>query len=67
MRKTFDPKRDEVTWERGRLHNEELYDLYPSPNIIYVIKLNKIKWAEHVARIGDKRGSNTTLGGESEQ
>jgi hypothetical protein len=67
IRKTFGPKRDEVTGEWGRLHNEELYDLYPSPNIIYMTKLNKMRWAEHVARMGDKRGSNAVLGGESEQ
>jgi hypothetical protein len=47
----FGPKRDEVTGEWRKLHNEELKDLY-SPNIIWVIKLRQMKWAEHVAHIG---------------
>jgi hypothetical protein len=47
----FGPKKDEVTGQWRELHTEELYDLYPSPNIIRVIKL-RILWAEHIARMG---------------
>jgi hypothetical protein len=45
LRRIFGPKRDEVTGEWRRLHNEELYDLYLSPNIIRVIKSSRIRWA----------------------
>ena len=51
LRKIFGPKRDEVTGEWGRLHNEELYDLY-STNNNCVIKLKRIRWAGHVAHVG---------------
>jgi hypothetical protein len=54
LRKTFGPKSDEVTWEWRRLHNEELNDLYSSTNIVRVIKSRRIRWAEHVARMGDR-------------
>ena len=47
----FGPKRDEVTGKWKKLHTEELYDLYPSPNIIRVIK-SRILWAGHIARMG---------------
>jgi len=49
LRKIFGPKRDEVTGEWRKLHNEELYDLYFSPNIIRVIKSRRIKWTGYVA------------------
>jgi hypothetical protein len=52
LRRIFGPKRDEVTGEWRRLHNEELYALYSSPNIIRVIKSRKLSWAGHVARMG---------------
>ena len=55
LRKIFGPKRDEEIGEWRRLHNEELYVLYSSLNIIWVIKSRKLRWAEHVARMGDKR------------
>ena len=42
----FEPKRDEVTGERRKLHNEELSDLYSSPNIVRVIKSRRMRWAE---------------------
>jgi len=52
LRRIFGPKRDEVTREWRKLHNEELYDLYSSPNIVRVIKQRKIRWVGHVARMG---------------
>jgi hypothetical protein len=52
LRRIFGPKRDEVTGEWRRLHNEELHALYSSPNIIRVIKSRRLKWAGHVARMG---------------
>ena len=56
LRRTFGSKRDEVAGEWKRLHNEELNDLYCSPNIIRVIKLIRMRWAGHVAHIGERRG-----------
>ena len=53
LRKIFGPKRDEVTGEWRRLHNEELNDLYSSPNIVWVIKSRRMRWAGHVARMGE--------------
>jgi len=52
LRKIFGPKKDEVTGEWRKLHNEELNDLYCSPNIVWVIKWRIMGWAEHVARVG---------------
>ena len=54
LRRIFGPKRDEVTTEWRRLQNEELYDLYSSPNVIRVIKLRRKRQVEHVARIGER-------------
>jgi len=51
LRRIFGPKRDEVTGEWRKLHNEEL-DLYSSPNIFRVIKSRRMRWAGHVARMG---------------
>ena len=56
LRRIFGPRRDEITGEWRRLHNEELNDLYSSPNIVRVIKLRRMRWAGHVARMGDGRG-----------
>jgi len=52
LRRIFGPKRDEVTGEWRKLHNEELNDLYSSPNIVRVIKSRKMRWAGHVAQMG---------------
>ena len=58
LRRIFGPKRDEVTDEWRKLHNEKLNDLYPSPNIVRVIKSRRIRWAGHVARM--RRGEACT-------
>jgi len=56
LRKIFEPRRDEVTGEWRRLHNEELNDLYSSPNIVRMIKSIRMSWAGHVARMGEEWG-----------
>jgi len=56
LRRIFGPRRDEVTGEWRRLHNEELNDMYCSPNIVRVIKWRRMRWAGHVARMGEERG-----------
>ena len=66
LRGIFGPKRDEVTGEWRRLHNEELNDLYSSPNIIRVIKSRRMRWAGHVARMGEGRGAYRVLVGRPE-
>ena len=67
LRGTFGPKRDEVTGEWRKLHNEELYDLYCSLNIVWVIKSRIMRWAKHVARMGERRGVYRALVGRPEE
>jgi hypothetical protein len=54
LRRIFGQKRDEVTGEWRKVHNEELRDLYSSTSIIRIIKLRRMRWAGHVARMGEK-------------
>jgi len=54
LRRIFGPRRDEVTGELRRMHNEELNDMYPSPNILRVIKWRRMRWAGHVAYMGEE-------------
>jgi hypothetical protein len=54
LRRMFGPKRDEVTGEWRKLHNEELHNLYSSPDIIRQVKLRRMGWAGHVARMGEE-------------
>jgi hypothetical protein len=67
LRRIFGPRRDEVTGEWRRLHNEELNDLYSSPNIVRVIKSRIMRWAGHVARMGEERGVYMVLVGKPER
>ena len=66
LRRIFGPKRDEVTGEWRRLRNEELNDLYSSLNIVRVIKWRRMRWAGHVARMGEERGVYRVLLGKPE-
>jgi hypothetical protein len=63
LRRIFGPKRDEATGGWRKLHNEELYSLYSSPCIIRMIKSRRMRWAGHVARMGEKRNAYRTLVG----
>jgi hypothetical protein len=66
LRRIFGPKRDEVTGELRKLHNEKLRDLYSSPSIIRIIKSRRMRWAGDVARMGEKRNAYRLLVGKSE-
>jgi hypothetical protein len=66
LRRTFGPKRDNVTGEWRKLHKEKLHDLYSSPNIVLVIKSIKMRWAGHVAWMWERRGVYTILVGKPE-
>jgi len=57
LRKIFGVGREEVNRERGGLYNEEIYDLYCSPNVIWVTKSRRIRRVGHIAHMGDKRGA----------
>ena len=65
LRRTFGPKRDEVTGEWRKLNNVELNDLYCSPSIIRAIKSRRMRWAVRVVRIGERRGAYRVLVGET--
>jgi len=66
LRRIFGPTREEVTGEWRRLHNEELNDLYSSPNIVRVINSRRMRWVGHVARMGEERGLYSFLLGKPE-
>jgi hypothetical protein len=66
LRRIFGPKRDEITGEWRKLHNEELNGLYSLPNIVGVIKSRRLRWAGHVARMGEGRGGYRVLVGKPE-
>ena len=66
LRRVFGPKRDEVTGEWRKLHNEGHNDLYSLPNIVRVVKSRRMRWAGHVARMGEGRGVHRVLVGKSE-
>ena len=61
LRRVFGPKRDEVTREWRKLHNEELSDLYSLPNVVRVVKSRRMRWAGHVAHMGKGRGVHRVL------
>jgi len=64
LRRINGPRRDEVKGEWRKLHNEELYDLYSSPKIVWVIKFSRMRWAGHVACMGERRGIYRVLVGK---
>jgi len=64
LRRIFGPKRDEMSGEWRKLQNEELNDLYSSPSTVRVIKSRRIRWAGHVARMGERRGVCRVLVGK---
>ena len=66
LRRVFGPKRDEVTGEWRKLHNEELNDLYPLPSVVRVVKSRRMRWLGHVARMGEDRGVHRVLVGKPE-
>jgi hypothetical protein len=66
MRRIFGPKRDRVTGGWRKLHTEELHNLYSSPSIIRIIKSRRMRWAGHVARMGEKRNVYRSLVGKPE-
>jgi hypothetical protein len=66
LRRIFGPKGDEVTVEWRKLHNKELHDLYSSPSIIRIMKSWRMRWADHLARKGEKRNAYRLLVGKPE-
>jgi hypothetical protein len=66
LRRIFGAKRDEVTGECRKLYNEELNDLYSLPNIVRVVKSRRMRWAGHVAHMGERRGVYRILVGRPE-
>jgi hypothetical protein len=67
LRRIFGPKRDEVTRGWRKLHNEELHNLHSSPNVIRMTKSRRMRWAGHVARMGEKRTAYRILVGTPEE
>ena len=65
LRGVFGVEREEVTWQWRKLHNEELNDLYCSPNIVLVIKWRRTRWVGHVARMGGRGEVIQGFGGET--
>jgi hypothetical protein len=66
LRRIFGPKRDELTGEWRKLHNEELHNLYLSPDIIRQVKSRRMRWERHVARMGEERNVYKVLVGKPE-
>jgi hypothetical protein len=66
LRRVFGPKRDEMIGEWRKLHNKELNDLYSLPNIVWVVKSRRMRWAGHVTRMGEDRGVHRVLVGKPE-
>jgi hypothetical protein len=66
LRRIFGPNRDEVTGGCRKQHNEELHSLYSSPSIIRIIKSRRMRWAWHVARMGEMRNAYRILVGKPE-
>ena len=66
LRRIFGPKRDEVTGEWRKLHNEQFNGLYLSPNIVWVMKLRRMRWVGHVACMGERKGIYRVLVGKPE-
>jgi hypothetical protein len=66
LRKIFGPKSEKVARGCRRLHNEELHKFYASPNIIRVVKSGRMRWAEHVASMGEKKNPYKILVGKSD-
>jgi hypothetical protein len=64
LRRMFGPKRDEETGGLRKLHNEDLHNLYSSPSINRIIKSRRMRWARHVARMGEKRNAYRKLVGK---
>jgi hypothetical protein len=67
LREIFEPKGNKVTGKWMKLHNEELNDLYSSPNIVRMIKSRRMRWAGHVVSMGEKRGLCRVLVGKTER
>jgi hypothetical protein len=67
LRRIFGTKRDEVTGDGRKLHNEELHNLYSSPNMIRMMKSRRIRWTGHVARMGEKRNAYRIRVGKPEE
>jgi hypothetical protein len=67
LRRIFGPKKDEVTGEWRKLHNEELHNLYSSPDNIRQVKSRRMRWAGHVARTGEERNMYKVLVGKPKE